>query len=264
LAAGRYDAAGHVSIRWLEVSMKRQLLALGVVAVLALAFPFTLRAADASAADEKIDQKTNKLIDGLELTDAGKADNAKTITREWLGTMLAWHKQHDAELNGLWSDWNEARAVKPKDEFPGEVIAHKIDDAYASLKPAYDEFLKGLAAELTPEQIDALKEAWSRKPGMMRTYKAYLEIAPDLSEQDKQVIHDRMLMAREAAMLTDSDKEIVSIYKRHKVKVEQYIGGLQWTKLHQAYAEKSKRDAGEKKEKPSGNESAKASAAPAK
>ena len=246
--------------------MKRQFFALGVVAVLALACPIALRAADPSAADEakKVDQKTNKLIDGLKLTDAGKAANAKTATREWLATMLAWHKQHDAELKGLWSDWNKARAVVPKDEYPGEVIAHKIDDAYASLKPAYDDYVKRLSAELTPDQVDAIKEAWSRSPGMKRTYNAYLEIVPDLSEQDKQVIHDRMLMAREAAMLTDSDKEIVSIYKRYKVKVEQYVGGLQWTKLHQAYAEKGKRDSDAKKEKPAGNESAKAGASPAK
>jgi hypothetical protein len=41
-------------------------------------------------------------------------------------------------------------------------------------------------------------------------------------------------------MLTDADKEIVNIYKRHKVKVEQYIGGIQWQKAHKAYAEKGK------------------------
>jgi hypothetical protein len=249
--------------------MNRKLVTLAVVALLTFASPATLRAADSPALDEatqkKVDQKADKLIDGLKIVDADKASKAKTITREWLVAMLGWHKEHDAELKGLWSEWNKARAVVPKDEFPGEVIAHKLDDAYASLKPAYDDFIKRLSTELTPEQIDALKETWSRSPGMTRTYKAYLEIAPDLSEQDKQVIHDRMLMAREAAMLTDSDKEIVSIYKRHKVKVEQYIGTLQWTKLHQAYAEKGKREADAKKAtKPAGDESAKSNTAPAK
>jgi hypothetical protein len=250
--------------------MKRELVTPGVVALLTLAFAVTLlRAEPAPALDEatekKVDQKSSKLIDGLKLADADKAEKAKTVTREWLAAMLAWHKDHDAELKGLWSEWNKARAVVPKDEFPGEVISHKIDDVYGSLKPAYDDYIKKLSAELTPEQVDALKEAWSRSPGMTRTYKAYLEIAPDLSEQDKQVIHDRMLMAREAAMLTDSDKEIVSIYKRHKVKVEQYIGGLQWTKLHQACAAKGKREADAKKAvKTAGDESAKQSTSAAK
>jgi hypothetical protein len=144
-------------------------------------------------------------------------------------------------LKGLWSQWAQARSVVPKDEFPGEVIAHQIDAVYASLQPAYRAFLEKLSAHLTPEQIDALKETWSRSPGMRRTYQAYVEIAPDLNDEQKKVILDRMLRAREDAMLTDADKEIVAIYKRHKVKVEAYIGSLEWAKLHKAYANRGKR-----------------------
>src|SRR4029079_13589260 len=111
-------------------------------------------------------------------------------------------------------------------------------DFYGSLKPAYQAFLTQLATELNQEQIDAIKETWSRSPGMTRTYDAYLEIVPDLKEEQKKVIHDRMLLAREAAMLTDADKEIVNIYKVHKVKVEAYVGSLEWAKLHSAFANK--------------------------
>jgi hypothetical protein len=76
---------------------------------------------------------------------------------------------------------------------------------------------------------------------MLRTYSAYLEIAPDLTEKDKEVIKARMLLAREAAMLTDADREIVSIYKVHKVKVEQYIGTLEWGRLYKAFADRGKK-----------------------
>jgi hypothetical protein len=61
------------------------------------------------------------------------------------------------------------------------------------------------------------------------------------------VIKARLLLAREAAMLTDADKEIVAIYKRHKVKVEQYVGALEWAKLHRAFAERGKSPADGKK-----------------
>jgi hypothetical protein len=154
---------------------------------------------------------------------------------------------HDAELNRLWGEWNKARSVVPKDEFPGEVIAHQIDAVYASLKPAYEDYIKRLSAELTAGQVDATKESWSRSPGMTRTYNAYLEIVPDLTAKDKEVIKARLIMAREAAMLTDADKEIVAIYKRHKVKVEQYVGTLEWAKLHKAFAERGKSQADKKK-----------------
>ncbi|WP_438481539.1 DUF3826 domain-containing protein [Oleiharenicola lentus] len=225
--------------------MHRKILTLVTITFLSAPAASQLFAAETTAsvpvADEKlqkkIDQKTAKLIETAKLTDAGKIAKVKAIGNEWFATLFSWHNAHDAEINTLWSQWNQARSVVPKDEFPGEIIAVKIEETYASLKPAYENYINKLSAELTPEQIDAVKEAWSRSPGMKRTYNSYLEIAPDLSDKDKEFIKARMHLAREAAMLTDADKEIVSIFKRHKVKVEQYIGSLEWTKLHKAFAQ---------------------------
>jgi hypothetical protein len=244
--------------------MNRGFLILGAIAILAAGGASMGRCADVAdakreavpparvddATRQKVDNKVDKLVEALKLADADKAARVKGIVADWLVAMLSWHKEHDAELKELWGEWNKARAVVPKDEFPGEVTAHKIDDVYASLKSAYEDYVNRLSAELTPEQVDAVKENWSRSPGMSRTYNAYLEIVPDLSEKDKQVIHDRLLMAREDAMLTDSDKEIVSIYKRHKVKVEQYVGQLEWAKLHKAFAERGKRESDAKQTTP--------------
>jgi Protein of unknown function (DUF3826) len=237
--------------------MNRGCVTVGLMAVLAGSAAARLEAAEpppataASAVDDamrkKIEQKAIRIVEGLKLDDADKAAKVKGIAGEWLGAMMVWHKEHDAQLSQLWSEWNKARSVVPKDEFPGEIIAHKIDDVYASLKPAYEKFIKRLSAELSAEQVDAIKENWSRSPGMTRTYNAYLEIVPDLSEKDREVIKSRMLMAREAAMLTDADKEIVAIYKRHKVKVEQYVGTLEWAKLHKAFADRGKKQAEKKK-----------------
>jgi hypothetical protein len=179
-----------------------------------------------------------QLLKVTQVTDAEKSARVKAIGAEWFATLFAWHKENDAKLGALWSEWNKARAVVPKDEFPGELVAVKIEEVYSTLKSAYDNYIKALSAELSAEQIDAVKEAWSRSPGRMRTYNSYLEIAPDLTDKDKEVIMARMNLAREAAMLTDADKEIVNIYKRHKVKVEQYIGTLEWAKLHRAFAQR--------------------------
>lgn len=195
---------------------------------------------------KRIDSKANRLIQAIKLEDPAKVERVKAIMGEWFVAMWDWHKQHDAELAELWSQWNKARAVVPKDEFPGEVIAHKIDDVYDSLRPAYERYLAKLSSELTQEQIDTIKEQWSRSPGMQRTYNAYLEIVPGLTDEQKKVIYDRMLLAREAAMLTDSDREIVNIYKVHKVKVEAYVGTLEWAKLHRAFANRGKEAAAPK------------------
>jgi hypothetical protein len=193
-----------------------------------------------AATQKRADDKAGRLLNTLKLDDTAKSERVKGLLSEWYVTMWAWHQEHDPKLKELWAQWNQARAVVPKDEFPAEVIAHRIDDVYAALKPAYRAFVEKLSAELSPEQVDTLKETWSRSPGKKRTYNAYLEIVPDLNDEQKKVILERMDMAREDAMLTDSDKEIVAIYKRHKVKVEAYVGTLEWAKLHRAFANKSK------------------------
>ena len=200
-------------------------------------------AAATDAARQKLEAKAARLVASLKLENAEKASRAKAILADWLATMGAWHQENDAKLKDLWSQWSKARSVVPKDEFPGEVISHQIDDVYATLKPAYQAFVERLGTELTPEQIDTIKETWSRSPGAKRTYNAYLETVSDLTEDQKKVIFERMQRAREDAMLTDADKEIVNIFKRHKVKVETYIGSLQWAKLHQAYANRGKEPA---------------------
>jgi hypothetical protein len=224
--------------------MNRQFLTC-VVLVLLAGGPVTRLIAEEAAApaadaamQKRIDQKVSRLLATAQVTAPDQAARVKAIAAGWFASLFTWHQANDAQLNALWTQWSQARAVVPKDEFPGEIVATRIEETYASLRPVYDDYIRRLSAELTPEQIDAIKEAWSRSPGMMRTYNSYLEIAPDLTEKDKEVIKARMHLAREAAMLTDADREIVNIFKRHKVKVEQYIGALEWSKLHSAFAKR--------------------------
>src|SRR5205814_10508785 len=113
-------------------------LAAGLAAAACAADPPTASPAGAidDAMRKRIDQKAAKIVESLKLTDAGKAATVKTIASDWLAVMMTWHREPDAELNRLWGEWNTARSVVPKDEFPGEVIAHQIDAGYASLRPA--------------------------------------------------------------------------------------------------------------------------------
>jgi len=230
--------------------MVRHRLLVGIVTVLSVSITVPLRAADdatrpavpagGEATPNKIDVRAGKLTAAAKIDDPAKAEKVKAMISGYLVAIEGWHKQNDPELSKLWSQWSKARTAPDKDEFPGEVIAHKIEDVYGSLKPVYETFVTRLGTELTPEQIDAIKEQWSRTPGMTRTYNAYLVEVPGLTDDQKKIIHDHMVLAREAAMLTDNSKEIISIFKVHKVKVEEYVGALEWGKLHSAFVNKGK------------------------
>lgn len=228
-----------LNCRMLSVSCLLSLSGMGS-ALLIAAEPTPVAETPSAVGQKQREGKASRLLNPISFKDAASKERTTVIVASWFAALSAWHAQHDEELRGLWSEWSKARAVVPKDGFPGEVVAYKIDAVYGSLKPAYQSFLSQLATELSAHEIDGIKERWSRSPGRERTYKAYLEIVPDLTEEQKKVIHDRLLVAREAAMLTDSDKEIVNLYKIHKVKVEEYVGSLQWTKLHKAYAKRGK------------------------
>src|SRR5262245_53440460 len=121
----------------MESLMNRIFVSLGILMVLAgglaaavgTADPVTAPQAGASddALRKKSDLKAATVVGWLKLTDAGKAAKVKTITSDWLAVMMTWHKKHDTDLQRLWGEWTKARAVVPRDEFPGEVIAHQID-----------------------------------------------------------------------------------------------------------------------------------------
>src|SRR5262245_1644805 len=135
----------------MESLMNRIFVSLGILMVLAGGLAAAVGTADPATAPQagaiddamrkKIEQKAAQIVGWLKLTDAGKAAKVKTIASDWLAVLMTWHKEHDAELQRLWGEWNKARAVVPRDEFPGEVIAHQIDAVYASLKPAYEDYM---------------------------------------------------------------------------------------------------------------------------
>src|SRR5688572_25106201 len=128
--------------------MNRKIATLIAITLLVTGASTRLAAADAAidaATQKRIDQKVTGLINAAKITDADKVAKVKAIGADWFATLFAWHKENDPKLGTLWADWNKARAVVPKDEFPGELVAVKIEEAYSSLKPAYNDYIKRLS-----------------------------------------------------------------------------------------------------------------------
>jgi len=79
----------------------------------------------------------------------------------------------------------------------------------------HDGFLKRLAADLTPEQIEQVKDKMTYNKVKV-TYEAYCQIVPKLSDAEKAKILEMLKIAREEAIDGGSADEKASIFQRHK------------------------------------------------
>lgn len=128
---------------------------------------------------ETIKGRAQKIVDGLQLTDAKKAENVRNIiaNRYFL-------------LNDIHSKYGKDKQA----ERDAELYKHHFELASA------------LALYLTEEQIDAVKDGmtFGRLP---RDYKAQLEMIPSLTDEEKAQVLIWLKEAREFAMDCGDSKQ---------------------------------------------------------
>ncbi|MFO1449724.1 MAG: DUF3826 domain-containing protein [Opitutaceae bacterium] len=183
-----------------------------------------------------LEKRVAPILKELALKESDRETAVKATLMAHFQALQAWHADHDAELAALWARWAEARSGE-KDENKAAGIGRDIDRVYASFQPEHAAFLASLAVSLSARQIDTVKDVLTRSPGLKRTYDAYLQIVPHLTEADKTFIFDKLRVAREHAMDAITNKEKANLFKRQKVQIEAYIDakGYDWKKSYAAY-----------------------------
>ena len=216
----------------------------GVFASRGVAAPAPIVAPAAAPLDQHtLDKRANGVIKALRLEGA-KAEAVRGILETHFQAVQAWHAAHAAELAALWSEWAAARTPPHQDEAKAAGLANQIYAAYAGFAPQHDAFIAALGRELTPEQIEKLKNVLTKKPGMQRTYKAYLQMIPTFTAKQKAVIHHKLEQARETSLDSASPKETIALFKLRKVEIEAYIDsqGLDYKKAYAAFCERIKEE----------------------
>jgi hypothetical protein len=185
----------------------KQLLCFASVAILAL-LPFNLLAQNAGAGDSEaayaqaIEKRVADILAVLEMNDPAKTKNV--------------HDTLIAQYRSL-RDWHDANDTKRKAAKGGE-----LEQIKASLKAVHEKFLGSLASELTPEQIEKVKDKMTYGK-VQFTYAGYLNLYPDLAEIRKQKILELLKDAREEAMDGGSSEEKSAIFNRYKGKINNYL-----------------------------------------
>ena len=156
------------------------------------------------AYSNKIEARTDEILSGLALTDTNKSAKVHGIIIAQYRALNTWHDANDAKLKSARKDTNAVAQI------------------HASLRTLHDEFLAKLSEDLTPEQIEQVKDKMTYGK-VQFTYKGYLAQYADLSDADKNEILELLKQAREEAMDGGSSAEKTAVFQRYKGRINNYL-----------------------------------------
>ena len=118
--------------------------------------------------------------------------------------------------------------------------ANRAEQLAAQSKPLHDAFLAKLAASLTPEQVEQVKDLMTYNKVKV-TYDAYGAIVPGLTDVEKAKILELLKLAREEAMDGGSAPEKSAIFQKYKDQINGYLDaqGHDTAKAFKDWAEKN-------------------------
>lgn len=172
----------------------------------------TLHAADSNATPAEVEAKYTATIEGrtaeilkvLPLDDTNKTAKVHDIIITQYRALNAWHNGNDAKLKAAKHDTNAVAQIR------------------TSLKTLHDQFLSQLAENLTPGEVDQVKDKMTYGK-VQFTYNGYLTQYPNLAETNKREILEILKQAREEAMDGGSAQEKTAIFQRYKGKINNYL-----------------------------------------
>jgi hypothetical protein len=153
---------------------------------------------------KSIEGRTADILKMLALTDAGKAAHAHDTLIAQYRALRAWHDENDAKLKAAKADTNAVTQIK------------------ASLKTLHDAFLAKLGEDLTPAQVEQVKDKMTYGK-VQFTFNGYMTAYPDLGAEHQQKILELLKQAREDAMDGGSADEKTAIFQKAKGKINNYL-----------------------------------------
>ena len=158
---------------------------------------------------EAIAQRTTDITSLLKLADAAKSNRvAEIILSQY--RLLRLRDDTIESMNKLMAA-DAALAESSRTEI-SRVMTPRL----------HERFLTRLAAELTPEQMETVKDKMTY--GKVKvTFDAYCDIIPNLTESDKTKIMEQLKLARDEAIDGGSATEKTRIFQKYKDQINDYL-----------------------------------------
>jgi Spy/CpxP family protein refolding chaperone len=163
-----------------------------------------------------INERAQKIVDTLDIDDAAKATRVRDLIAAQYRGLRDVHDVRDAKLDQVKQSPGGDRTVA---EAWSRVAR---DEANQKLNDLHRRFVARLAVELSPEQVEKVKDGLTY--GVVQvTYDRYLELLPELSDEQKREILANLLEAREHAMDGGSSEEKHAVFGKYKGRINNYL-----------------------------------------
>jgi hypothetical protein len=200
-------------------------LLLGIAILMSPACPRTaagMAPADATTVDEEaaytktINERADKIVGTLGIDDADKADRVRNVIAGQFRGLREIHDARDAKFD----ETKQTPGADPTIAAAWNRVAS--DQATMKVNDLHRRFVARLSVELSPEQVEKVKDGLTY--GVVQvTYQGYLQLLPDLKDEEKREILANLIEAREHAMDGGSSEEKHAIFGKYKGRINNYL-----------------------------------------
>ena len=191
-----------------------------------------------------ITQRADKIVKTLNIAESAKATRVRDIIVLQYRGLNKIHAERDAQVKA-------AKEKAGTDKPIAEAEVKKIEEkTKVQLDKQRAKYLASLSKELRPAQVEQVKDGMTY--GVVPiTYKGYLAMLPDLTEEQKTYIMKNLVEARELAMDAESSEKKHGWFGKYKGRINNYLSaaGYDLKKAGEEWDKKLKAEAAAKANK---------------
>jgi Spy/CpxP family protein refolding chaperone len=169
-----------------------------------------------AAYTKSISARADKIVGALDFNDADKKARIHELITAQYRALRNIHDTRDSKLNQAASTPGSDRTIA---EAWNKVAR---DTADLQLLEAHRRFVARLSVELTPEQVETVKDGLTYNVVRI-TYDRYLELLPTLNHEQRREILANLVEAREYAIDAGSSEEKHAIFGKFKGRINNYL-----------------------------------------
>ena len=161
-----------------------------------------------------ITQRADKIVATLGITDSAKTAQVRDLITRQYRALSRIHDARDAQIKAAKQNTDKTAA--------DAAIQTAQEAAKIKLDPLHAEFLSKLSARLSPEQVDQVKDGLTYGVAPL-TYGVYLQMYPELTDEQKTQIKAWLMEARELAMDGSTSEEKHAVFGKYKGRINNYL-----------------------------------------